>query len=127
MNRTFLLLLSALLCLIFNKAQAQSGKKKTDTVTVIRPPADAIKSFQAFFRDGVVSDTGLFVSHHAQNTWFFEIPDSLLKRDMLMVSTRISMSSSDFENMVAGERAQPGMMLQWDKSPDEAGLSFCAR
>lgn len=118
MNRINLLLLSALLCFAFYKTQAQSGKKKTDTAAVAKAPADAIKSFQAFFKDGVESDTGLFVSHHAQNTYFFEIPDSLLKRDMLMVATRISMSSSDFENMVAGERAQPGLMLQWDKSPD---------
>jgi hypothetical protein len=66
----------------------------------------------------VVSDTGLFAVHKAQNTVFFEIPTRLLKKDMLMVSTRVSMSSSDFENMVAGERAQPGLMLQWDKSPD---------
>jgi len=118
MNRTFLFLASAFLCLAVNRSVAQSGKKKTDTTTVSKATVDAIKSFHAFFKEDVASDTGLFVSHRAQNTYFFEIPDSLLKRDMLMVATRISMSSSDFENMVAGERAQPGVMLQWDKSPD---------
>ncbi|ACU02949.1 zinc-dependent metalloprotease [Pedobacter heparinus] len=118
MNKTYLLLLSALLCFSLQDTKGQAGKKKTDTAGFTKAPADAIKSFQAFFKDGVASDTGLFISHRAQNTYFFEIPDSLLKRDMLMVATRISMSSSDFENMVAGERAQPGMMLQWDKSPD---------
>ncbi len=117
MNRISLFLLSGFFCFFLMDANAQE-KKKTDTVPVVKAPTDGIKTFQAFFKDGVVSDTGLFATHKAQNTYFFEIPDHLLKKDMLMVSTRISMSSSDFENMVAGERAQPGLMLQWDKSPD---------
>ncbi len=116
MNRAFFLL-TGFFCLFLTNVKAQD-KKKTDTVAVAKALTDGIKTFQAFFKDGVVSDTGLFVTHKAQNTYFFEIPDHLLKKDMLMVSTRISMSSSDFENMVAGERAQPGLMLQWDKSPD---------
>jgi len=119
MNKVFVFLLTAMLCAAVSEAYAQKGKKATDTTSAVaRAPADAIKTFQAFFKDGVASDTGLFVTHRAQNTLFFEVPDSLLKKDMLMVSTRISMSSSDFENMVAGERAQPGLMLQWEKSPD---------
>ena len=118
MNKVFVFLLTAVLCAAVNNAYAQKGKKATDTISAAKAPADAIKTFQAFFKEGVASDTGLFVTHRAQNTLFFEIPDSLLKKDMLMISTRISMSSSDFENMVAGERAQPGLMLQWEKSPD---------
>lgn len=96
--------------------QAQTAVPKADSTA--KKATDPIKTFQAFFKAEVKSDSGLFMTHLAQNTLFFEIPDSLLKRDMLMVSTRISMSSSDFEDMVAGERAQPGLMLQWDKSPD---------
>ena len=119
MNRVYLFLLTGLLCNAVSKIHAQQTKKITDTAsTGIKAPADAIKTFKALFKDGVSSDTGLFVTHRAQNSLFFEIPDTLLKKDMLMVSTRISMSSSDFENMVAGERAQPGLMLQWEKSPD---------
>ncbi|MES2652859.1 MAG: zinc-dependent metalloprotease [Bacteroidota bacterium] len=117
MNRISLFLLSGFFCFFLMDANAQE-KKKPDTVPIVKAPTDGIKTFQAFFKDGVVSDTGLFATHKAQNTYFFEIPDHLLKKDMLMVSTRISMSSSDFENMVAGERGQPGLMLQWDKSPD---------
>jgi hypothetical protein len=96
--------------------KAQTALPKADSTA--KKAADPIKTFQAFFKGEVKSDSGLFMTHLAQNTLFFEIPDTLLKRDMLMVSTRISMSSSDFEDMVAGERAQPGLMLQWDKSPD---------
>ncbi|RZM27554.1 MAG: DUF5117 domain-containing protein [Pedobacter sp.] len=119
MNKVFVFLLTAVLCAAVGETRAQKGKKVTDTTsTAVKPAADAVKTFQAFFKDGLTSDTGLFVTHHAQNTLFFEIPDSLLNKDMLMVSTRISMSSSDLENMVAGERAQPGLMLQWEKSPD---------
>ncbi|MNK44408.1 hypothetical protein D3C87_631420 [compost metagenome] len=116
-NNIKILLLGTVFC-ICSQADAQV-KKNTDTaITTAKTASDGIKSFQTFFKDGVVSDTGMFISHKANNSYFFEIPDSLLKRDMLMVSTRVAMSSSDFEQMVAGERAQPGLMLQWDKSPD---------
>jgi len=97
--------------------RAQTALPKTaDTAT--KKAAAPIKSFAAFFKGEVKSDSGLFMTHTAQNTLFFEIPDGMLKKDMLMVGTRISMSSSDFEDVVAGERSQPGLMLQWDKSPD---------
>ena len=115
-NRIKIVLFGTLFCFCFH-AKAQI-KSPSDSTSIAKTAADGIKSFQAFFKDGVVSDTGMFISHKANHTYFFEIPDSLLKRDMLMVSTRVAMSSSDFEDMVAGERAQPGLMLQWDKSPD---------
>ncbi|MGV3529745.1 MAG: zinc-dependent metalloprotease [Flavisolibacter sp.] len=79
----------------------------------------AIKSFASFFKEPVKTDTGLFSVHQEKDAFYFEIPDSLLGKDMLIVSRRVAMSSSEIDNMVAGESAQlGGLMVQWDKTPD---------
>jgi len=93
---------------------------QTDTAKSDAAKASPIKAFDAFFKDKpVVSDSGMFIVHQADHRYYFEIPDSMLHRDMLMVSTRMAMSSSDFDQTVAGERTEPGLMLRWEKSPDD--------
>ncbi|NGM61552.1 zinc-dependent metalloprotease [Sphingobacterium sp. SGG-5] len=98
-------------------AHAQTGQQG-DSTKAERPAP--IKTFNAFFKNKTLkSDTGLFVIHQADHQYFFEIADSLLGRDMLMVSIRVAMSGGTGDNMVAGERAEPGLMLRWEKSPNE--------
>lgn len=116
-KRSYAFLLSSILIMMLAfSASAQTDTTKTDSAAQAGP----IKSFAAFFKGkAVTSDSGMFIIHHADNRYYFEIPDSMLQRDMLMVSTRVAMSSSDFEEVVAGERTEPGLMLRWEKSPDE--------
>lgn len=79
----------------------------------------SIKSYEAFFTKQPVSDTGLFIVHQDKGNYYFEIPDSLLQKDMLIVSRRAAMSSSEIDPMVAGDNAQSGgLMIQWDVTPD---------
>ena len=40
----------------------------------------------ADFTEDAESDEGVFTVHHKDGDWFFEIPDSLLGRDMLLIS-----------------------------------------
>lgn len=78
-----------------------------------------IKSFDVFFKNKPISDTGIFIIHRENADYYFEIPDSLLQKDMLMVSRRVAMSSSEIDPMVAGDNAQSGgLMIQWDTTPD---------
>ncbi|QEH43852.1 zinc-dependent metalloprotease [Chitinophaga sp. XS-30] len=89
---------------------AANAQEKRDT---------SIKSYDAFFPKQPVSDTGLFIVHLDKGNYYFEIPDSLLKKDMLIVSRRAAMSSSEIDPMVAGDNAQSGgLMIQWDVTPD---------
>ncbi len=100
-------------------ASAQSTDTVTPTDSTAQAASSPIKSFSAFFKGkDVQTDSGMFIIHRADNRFYFELPDSLLGRDMLMVSTRIAMSSSDFDQGVAGERTEPGLMLRWEESPD---------
>lgn len=91
-------------------AQADTSKQ---------PKSTAIKSFDAFFTQKPVSDSGMFIIHRNDENYYFEIPDSMLGKDMLIVSRRVSMSSSEIDPMVAGDNAQSGgLMIQWEKTPD---------
>ena len=93
-------------------AQKDSATEKSGT----------IKTFDAFFKSRPVSDTGLFIIHRENANYYFEIPDSLLNKDMLIVSRRAAMSSSEIDPMVAGDNAQPGLMVVWDITPDGRSL-----
>jgi hypothetical protein len=99
----------------------QQGRAQTKTEPAKEEPKKAsggIKTFKEFFTTRPLSDTGLFIVHRYNDSYYFEIPDSLLRRDMLIVSRRSAMSSSEIDPMVVGDAAQPGTMVQWDKSPD---------
>lgn len=94
-------------------AQTDNDKKEPEEVKKATP----VKTFESFFSKTPVSDTGLFIVHRDNDNFYFEIPDSLLNRDMLIVSRRAAMSSSETDAMVAGEYAQPGLMVQWELAP----------
>ena len=51
-----------------------------------RPGADDEETSYADFIEGAESDDGVFAVHNKDEDWFFEIPDSLLGRDMLLIS-----------------------------------------
>lgn len=115
---TFTTYIGVFVALAFS-AGAQPTNTETQTDSAAQAAVSPIKSFSAFFKGkDVVTDSGLFIIHRADSRFYFELPDSLLGRDMLMVSTRIAMSSSDFDQGVAGERTEPGLMLRWEESPD---------
>lgn len=44
------------------------------------------KSYDEVITDDAVSDEGLFTVHTVDDDYYFEIPDSLLDREMLLVS-----------------------------------------
>ena len=52
-----------------------------------RPDADSgPKAYSDVIGDDAVSDDGLFGVHEVDGTYFFEVPDSLLEMDMLLIS-----------------------------------------
>ena len=90
------LLLGALLALmVVSPAEAQFKflkKKKPEPVAAKpAPPAkkEKIKSYDKVITKEAKTDEGLFKVHRVDEDYFYEIPDSLLGREMLMVS-RIS-------------------------------------
>ncbi|SNV43489.1 Glutamyl- and glutaminyl-tRNA synthetases [Chryseobacterium taklimakanense] len=74
-------------------AFAQTEKSKTDTVKAKTPDAAAkdkkpekIKPYKEIITAKTVSDQGVITVHKVEDKYYFEIPDSVLKKDFLVVS-----------------------------------------
>ena len=72
---------------------------------------DSIKPYSEVITDEAVSDPGLFTIHNINSKYFYEIPDSLLNREMLMV-TRIAKTAS---GIGFGGGKQNTQVLRWQR------------
>ena len=100
-------------------ASAQTKKKndKKATTPVVAPkPAPpkkgAILDYDKVVTKDVKTDTGLFSVHKKDEDYLFEIPDSLLGREMLMV-TRIAKTASGIN--FGGQKLNT-QVLRWEKN-----------
>lgn len=96
----------------------KSKKKKKAKQEVVAPQAQAPKRddnqpkpYNQVITDKAVSDDGLFKVHRIDEKYFYEIPDSLLGRDMLMVS-RIAKTAT---NIGYGGEELNRQVLRWEK------------
>ncbi len=116
-------LLSKILIVIFfvgfsvnSEAQRKKKKKKNDKKTSTakpksKPDKNAIKPYGKVVTKKYKTDEGLFKVHSKDNNYLFEIPDSLLNREMLMV-TRIAKTAS---GIGFGGGKQNTQVLRWEK------------
>ena len=98
------------------EADAQFWKKKKPaSKETAKPPAkskkDEILSYDKVVTKEFKTDEGLFKVHQNEDTFLFEIPDSLLKREMLMV-TRIAKTAS---GIGFGGGKTNEQVLRWEK------------
>ncbi len=84
----FVRLLLVLAGIVLSVANAIS-QNKSDTVTVARP-----KPYAEVITPKAISDTGLFMVHKVDGKYYFEIPDSMMGREILVVS-RISKGAAN--------------------------------
>ena len=99
--------------------QAQKKVKKSKKKDKVAAPApkpkpkkDAILPYSKVITKKAKSDDGLFKVHQIDEKYFYEIPDSLLEREMLMV-TRISKTAS---GIGFGGGKQNTQVLRWQKN-----------
>jgi hypothetical protein len=96
------------------QAEAQFWKKKEVKATPKpkeKPKKGAIKPYAKVVTKDHKTDDGLFKVHTKDNEYLFEIPDSLLRREMLMV-TRIAKTASGIG--FGGGKANT-QVLRWEK------------
>ena len=95
-------------CAVFQKdkgketAQAAPSQKKDDS---------KIKPYSKVITKEAKTDEGLFTVHQLDDKYFYEIPDSLFNREMLMV-TRIAQTAS---GLGFGGGKQNTQVLRWQK------------
>ncbi|MEO5685670.1 MAG: zinc-dependent metalloprotease [Chitinophagaceae bacterium] len=104
------LVMLALLALAF-PAVAQDKKPATPATPVNgTPPAvpgfpglskQGPKSYKEIITDKAISKKGLFTIHKVEDKWYFEIADSLLGRDILIVN-RLSKAAAGMRNFFFG-------------------------
>jgi len=114
MKIKLLIKLLLLLCLFgFQNAEAQIfKKKKKDTEKETKNSSkDKIQPYDKVITKDAISDDGLFTTHKVDDNHFYEIPDSLFNKEMLMVS-RISKTAS---GIGFGGGKINTQVLRWEK------------
>jgi len=109
------LLVLAFLIGFSTESSAQFWKKKKKetpkTAAKPKPKKDVIKPYEKVVTKDHKTDEGLFKVHKKDDSYLFEIPDSLLQREMLMV-TRIAKTASGIG--FGGAKANT-QVLRWEK------------
>ncbi len=101
-----------LILLITNTACSVLQPKKQKTTTAkTEKNEDTIKPYNEVITEKAKTDKGLFAVHNIENKYYYEIPDSLLNREMLMV-TRISKTAS---GIGFGGGKQNTQVLRWQR------------
>jgi Met-zincin/Domain of unknown function (DUF5117)/Domain of unknown function (DUF5118) len=79
------------------------------------PPANGPKPYKEVITAKAKTKAGLFKVHQVEDKYFYEIPDSLLGRDMLMV-IRIAKTA---DGIGYGGENTTSMMVRWEKNQDD--------
>ena len=111
-----LLFLASLLMITSCSTAKKASKSKTPATTEAKAPEkkpdkDAIKPYSKVITKDAKSDNGLFTVHQIDDDYFYEIPDSLFEREMLMV-TRIAKTAN---GIGFGGGKQDEQVLRWQK------------
>lgn len=72
-------------------------------------PTEGIRPYDKLINSHAVTDSGLFIVHKVRDKYYYEIPDSLFGRDMLMV-TRVAKSADGF---AYGGQEINNQVLRW--------------
>ncbi|TDU40111.1 uncharacterized protein DUF5118 [Gelidibacter sediminis] len=105
--------------------QSQSARKKKKSKNEVTAPApekkkeDAIRPYDKVITKEAVTDDGLFKIHKIKDKYFFEIQDSLLNKDMLLVSRMAKLPSNlGGGYMNAGSKANE-QLITWERFQDK--------
>lgn len=119
------LFVAVLFLFAFQHVNAQGRKKKNPPLdTLSKPtvppvaPKKGPQSYKEVITSKAVTDSGLFRVHQVENKYYFEIADSLLSRDILVVN-RISKSAAGMRNFFFGYAGDQigSNVIRFEKGP----------
>ncbi|WP_018126306.1 zinc-dependent metalloprotease [Balneola vulgaris] len=109
-------------CTGAKNTSSKNSTKSTSSSSVRPSSKDGIKAFSKVITKDAKSDTGLFTVHEQSGKYFFEIPNELLGREMLMVSRVAgvppgysgfsSAGSKSAEQVLTFERVQDRILMR---------------
>ncbi|MGB1216643.1 MAG: zinc-dependent metalloprotease, partial [Saprospiraceae bacterium] len=103
------------------QAEAQLFKKKKKKITeAVKPKKDKgkIKPYKDIITKDAISDEGLFDTHKVNDKFYFELPNDLLEKEILVVS-RISGHVKGLNFGGAGMKSRPQQVIRWQKMDDK--------
>ncbi len=98
-------------CNTAKKAAEAEAAKKTAAAKKAKPKKGDIQPYNKVITKKAKTDKGLFTVHQIDEKFFYEIPDSLFEREMLMV-TRIAKTAT---GIGFGGGKQNTQVLRWQK------------
>lgn len=98
-------------CAISFKVSSIKKNSTSETNPKPKPKKNGIKPYSEVITKDAISDDGLFKVHKIEADYYYEIPDSLFEKEMLMVS-RISKTAS---GIGFGGGKQNTQVLRWQK------------
>ncbi len=112
-----------LLCAIALIASCAAPKKPAAPVATAKPEPSKFKPYNKVITSDAVTDDGLFKVHRVADSYYYEIPNDKLKKDMLLVSRiaqipadlgggYVNAGSSINEQVVVWERFQDKILLK---------------
>ncbi|WP_430409481.1 zinc-dependent metalloprotease [Kordia sp.] len=107
-----ILLISVTSCSTTKKASASKKGAVASAKPKKKPKKGAIQPYGKVITKDAKSDPGLFTVHELDDKFYYEIPDSLFNREMLMV-TRIAKTAS---GLGFGGGKQNTQVLRWEKN-----------
>lgn len=116
--KNLLILLICFMSLTSLDAQIFNFKKKKETPTEKPKKKSSIKEYSEVITSEAVSDTGLISTHVVEDNYYFEIGDSLLEREILVVS-RISGFVKGMNFGGAGTKSRPQQVIRFQKKGNQ--------
>jgi len=106
-------------------AQKKDDKPATPAApaTPPKPATGKIKPYDEVITKNAETRKGVFSVHKVDEKYYFEVPDSLLERDMLIVS-KISGYVENFSFGGAGMDAHSQQMVRWGKQGNQILLKY---
>lgn len=92
----------------------KSGASTSSAVKSSTSAKDGMKKYSEVITKDAITDTGLFDVHKVKEDYFFEIPNEMLSREMLLV-TRVSGSVQNFSFGGAGQKARGQQVVRWER------------
>ncbi|PTX62607.1 uncharacterized protein DUF5118 [Kordia periserrulae] len=113
-----MLLISVTSCSTAKKASASKKAATASAKPKKTPKKGGIQPYSKVITKDAKSDEGLFTVHEVSDKYYYEIPDTLFNREMLMV-TRIAKTAS---GLGFGGGKQNTQVLRWEKNKKQVLL-----
>ena len=105
----------------FAQSKRKKDKKKAEVAAVVpeKKPEPAIKEYSKVITKNAISDPGLFTVHKVDKKYFYEIPNSLLDKDMLLVSRLSKLPSNLGGGYVNAGSETNEQLIVWQRFQDK--------